>query len=437
MASKFLRHRTWWVKFYHPVTGARIRESLETHDPARAELLRQCIELEVALSDPRFRAAEIPSHLRQEIDSWAANHTNLPGEAQQALIEVNEAPRPAPPTPAVRAQDCQQQTTIDEALKKYFAQIQEENAPMHVQNKVSILRRFLGDERVEQVLGFKKPAGRKALAPFFEGEFLGELTPSMLQDFMEQLPVTRKTKRHYREFFHHFIELCLNFGYLTPTNWHCPNPVAALPSYVTRNRRIVFLTAEQVEEQLRVLTPFPEIRMGVAIMIYAGLRRAETLWLTRDSISSDLSYISVLNRIDHEHDIESSLKTGERTVTILPPLAKLLQEYLPGLKSKWLVPARSGERWEGDNFAKNLRKKNEEAGIKWTCLHYRHTYATQRAAEGWPLFRIAKEMGNSAAVVEEYYAGFIRPSAPPACVPDGIGAPDALREFRLVQGGAA
>lgn len=42
------------------------------------------------------------------------------------------------------------------------------------------------------------------------------------------------------------------------------------------------------------------------------------------------------------------------------------------------------------------------------CLHFRHTYATQRAAEGWPLFRIAREMGNSVAVVEEYYAGYIR-----------------------------
>jgi hypothetical protein len=70
MASKFQRRQTWWVKFHHPVTGVRIRESLETHDPARAELLRQRIELEVALREPRFGAAEIPPRLRTEIDSW-------------------------------------------------------------------------------------------------------------------------------------------------------------------------------------------------------------------------------------------------------------------------------------------------------------------------------------------------------------------------------
>jgi hypothetical protein len=61
MASKFMRRRTWWVKFHHPVTGARIRESLETHDPARAELLRRRIELEVALLRPSLPRRRHPS----------------------------------------------------------------------------------------------------------------------------------------------------------------------------------------------------------------------------------------------------------------------------------------------------------------------------------------------------------------------------------------
>jgi len=46
---------------------ARIRESLETHDPARAELLRRRIELKVELCDPRFRAADIPARLRDQV----------------------------------------------------------------------------------------------------------------------------------------------------------------------------------------------------------------------------------------------------------------------------------------------------------------------------------------------------------------------------------
>ncbi len=52
---------------------------------------------------------------------------------------------------------------------------------------------------------------------------------------------------------------------------------------------------------------------------------------------------------------------------------------------------------------------DQQRGLEWNCLMYRHTFATQRAAEGWPLFRIAREMGNSVSVIEDYYAGYIRP----------------------------
>ncbi len=103
--------------------------------------------------------------------------------------------------------------------------------------------------------------------------------------------------------------------------------------------------------------------------------------------------------MDEETDTESSLKTGERTVTILPPLRRILEKHLPTLRTKWLVPLPKGGRWNGDAFGKRLMAHNAKAGIKWTCLHYRHTYATQRAAEGWTLLRISHEMGNSVAIV--------------------------------------
>lgn len=177
-----------------------------------------------------------------------------------------------------------------------------------------------------------------------------------------------------------------------------------------RNRRIVFLTAEQVEEQLRTLEPHPNLRIAAAIMIYAGLRRAEALWLPREAISRDLSYLSVVNQIDHAADIESSLKTGERTVTLPPPLKALLTAHLSTLNGKWIVPSPTGRQWNGDAFGKMLKRVNTASGLKWSSLHYRHTFATHRAAEGWSLFRLAKEMGNSVSVVEEYYAGYLRPS---------------------------
>ena len=73
-----------------------------------------------------------------------------------------------------------------------------------------------------------------------------------------------------------------------------------------------------------MLKPHPAIHRAVAIMIFAGLHRAETLWLAPTSIAPDLSFLSVTNRVDRDVDIESSLKAGARTVTIMPALRAVL-----------------------------------------------------------------------------------------------------------------
>lgn len=413
MVSKFLRRQKWWVKLRHPVTGESIRESLETGDPARAELLRQRLDLEIALLDPRFGAAEIPQRLREALSLRSSDSPLLLDEAQAPSPHPRSAPIVSVPHKRV---------SVDEAITAYLRFITSENAPLHVANKVSILRRFIGAPRFEKAGGPVKTKRRRLNKtevvpdpePFFTGIYLDEITPVLVQGFLEGLGVGRKTMRHYREMFHHFFEVCLKFDLYVPKNWHRPNPIAALPSYASRNKRIVFLTEAQVDEQIARLGGDRAVQMAVQIMIQAGLRRAEALWLTKNSIAPDLSFLSVLNRLDDENDIESSLKTGERAVTSLPPLRRALEKYLPSLSGQWIVPNGRGARWRPDCFSKRLRTLNRSFGLTWTCLPYRHTYATQRAAEGWTLFQIAKEMGNSAAVVEEYYAGYIRPSAPQA-----------------------
>jgi site-specific recombinase XerD len=408
MASKFLRRQTWWLKLRHPGTGALIRHSLDTADSARAELLRQRIEIEAALLQPSIKDIEIPGTLRTRL-GLVPPPTGFVAEPKPVTAVSN----PPIVVPARR-------TTVDGAVAAYLRYIAAENAELHIANKVSMLRRFIGASRVEKLGG---PARVKRLRakdgnghapeppPFFEGEFLDEITAVIVQDFLDGLQVGKKTKRHYREFFHHFFEVCMKLGFYHPTNIRYPNPIGALPSYMKRNRGIVFLKQDEIDTVLTLLAPNPAFRIAAAIMIYAGLRRTEALWLTKDSIAADRSYLSVVYRKDEEADLENSLKTGERAVTILPPLRKILDEYLSTLQGDWVIPNPKGKRWRPDSFTKQLSRILRGAKHPWTCLHFRHTYATQRAAEGWPLFRIAKEMGNSVAVVEEYYAGYIRPDS--------------------------
>ena len=405
MASKFVRGAKWWIKCRHPATGQLIRESLETSDEARAELLRQRITLEVELLQPRFQAVTIPDALRNALKlKAAADAANGGGDAPQQRSEM----------PFPNRTPCR--TSIEKALAVYYKFIESDNAPHHVANKLSKLRRFFGRGRVQKIIdptGTKFPAklgqSDHPTEAFFNGTYLDEITPGIVQEFIERRKICQKTKRHYRELFHHFFEVCLKNDLYQPSNLHRPNPIAALPSYVTRNHRIVFLNKDQIDEQLTALDGQPEIQLAVALMIYAGLRRSEALWLTRDSIAADRSFLSILNRVDQDEDIEGSLKTGQRSVTILPPLKAILEDYLPRLRSDWLIPKPDGKRWGANGFSRKLRKINEVHKLKWTCLHFRHTYATQRAAEGWPLFRIAKEMGNSCGMVEQHYAAFVRP----------------------------
>lgn len=411
MASKFLRRQKWWTKFRHPATGETVRASLETSDAAKAELLRERIELHAALLDPRFQAVEIPESLGAILGLAPAPQ---PVAVAAAVPAVGVMPHPSllPISPKPR-------TTVDEAFAAYYRYISAENVALYVANKLSIFRRFFGAERIEKAgAPAKQKRRRKAdggvvadAPPFFTGTYMDEITPVLVQQFIEGADISRKTQRHYREVLHHFFEVCLKLDLYTPTNWHRPNPIAALPSYISKNHRITYLTADDVTTQLAALKCDPSTQMAATIMIHAGLRRAEALWLTKDAIAPDLSFISVRNRVDEETDTESTLKTGERTVTILPPLRKALKPYLRTLKGRWVIPDKLGKRWRPDCFTTHLRKLNDAAGLPWTCLTFRHTYATQRAAESWTLFRISKEMGNSAAMVEQYYAAYIHPGS--------------------------
>lgn len=389
MASIYQRGNIFWMKTLDPRDGKLMRISLDTPDPAQAELIRKRWEAEVVMRAPEFQAVEIPSPLRDLLPS----HRIVQEPATNGSITASSpigmlfTPRRAP---------------IEQIIQEYLVWVRAENAHHHVQSKISIIKKFFGS----------KAAGTKDnVAPWCKIENLSEITSAMVQRFIEKEPRAISTYRHYREVFLQLFNFAIKNNYYIPVNFLYPNPMASLPSYTTKNLHIVFLDDAQIEEQLSVLEPYPVVRMAVATMIHAGPRRAEALWLQRSHFADDLSSMSILNVNDDEKDEVSSLKTGSRPVTVLPVLKEMLIPYLAGLKGQWLFPSPMGMRWHKDNFSDALRKANAPHKLKWTCNHYRHTYATHRAREGWSIFRVAKELGNTVAIVERYYAAFFQPDA--------------------------
>lgn len=258
---------------------------------------------------------------------------------------------------------CLPSVTAQEVISEYLAYIEVQNTKHHARNKKTHLKRFFGAKAVG--LDDDKQVG------VFKGTLLCEVRAADIQTMIDGLAGGKKTKRHYRNTFHALFEFALKRGHFASTNFRYPNPMSALPTYHDRNKPIVYLTQAQIDHLLEILKPVPTVHIAVAVMIYAGLRRAEMLWLRKENISPDLRFISVVNKTDEETDIESSLKTGERSVPIVPALKPILEEYLKGIKSDWLVPSPTGLQWLGENFGDKHRNLLRAAELEHKLAYVR------------------------------------------------------------------
>jgi integrase len=416
MASITRNGKLYWLKGRNPLTGACVRVSLETADKARAVLLLRKWEAWSALFLPEFGGSDLPPRMRELLTGVPPGFAcllhpvqYLPAPGHVAAIPTSPVAvqPPPPPEPPLRW-----------LLREYLEYCKSENSKHHAANKASKVKAAFGPTAVK---GDGPLDGPLACAR------LSEVTASKVQHFIEERrkkdgnPLGKKTRRHYREVFSDLYEFAMRRDHYHPTNVRYPNPMTAgLPSYEDRNRLIEFLEEEQITTQLDALRPYPALRAAAATMIYAGPRRGECLWLQVKSIQAR-SYLSIRNLLDEAGDLTSSLKTGSRTVAIEPELMAIFDAYLPTLKGPWLFPSPTGRRRDKDHFSTALREANVAAGLPWSSMHFRHTFATRNARAGVSVFSLARAMGTSVAMIERYYAGFFPPSARGASLVTGPG----------------
>jgi len=372
----------WWTKFYHPRTFRCLRASLGTADPHEARRMLGRLEAEIVLRKPEIAEAELPEKILDAIG---------PGPASP--LTVTEAVHINPVSASV----------ID-AIAAYYRHICADNDSHHAANKLSILRAFFGSATVESATC---TACREVTLPYFKGKTIDGITPVLLQQFLSAKEVSDKTRKHYRQVFHHFFEKMIDFSLFVPSNPLRPNPAAALPHYEDKNEVIIFLNEDEITAQLAALESDQKIHLAVEIMIHAGLRREEVLGLRTEDISPEAKTIKVAKYIDPRTNEPRKLKTGWRDVPVVPVLRERLLKYLDGHEGFWLLPGWNDERWTADHFSKSLAGLNKNVGLTWTCNEYRHTYATHLAKSGASLFKIAKLMGNSHQIVERHYAQFV------------------------------
>ena len=217
------------------------------------------------------------------------------------------------------------------------------------------------------------------------------------------------------------------------------NPAAKVRPYKEHASEISYLNMLQIDEQLHALRFNPRLQTMVALLIYAGVRREELLWITKDDIiltpapgsvpgSNRPSMIRIQAKTINGQYWQPKTKRN-RAVPISKSLRQYLDRYTP-LENEYglYFPSPKGELWDPDNFSSDLRNANKAANLQWACLDYRHTFGSQLAQNGVSLYKISTLMGNSPEICRKHYASLV-----PEALVEEVEFGEAMRSFQMTK----
>jgi len=312
-------------------------------------------------------------------------------------------------------------------------------------NDVGRLRAFFGQICGELTLGRPGKGGGKIGSTPYPDKFahahvrvklLEDVTPAMINRFIGDRirddAWAAKTANDFREVLHRLFAFAIKHHGFCSRERRYPNPVAAVERQREPAPQIRFLSLEQIEVQLRILKGHPVIWALVATYIYAGLRREEALWLTREDLDLERRMIKIQAKTIEGQKWQPKTRRN-RAVPISETLLGILRTYQPPHRGAWFFPSPKGKRWHPDNFSQELRKINAAHGLAWGCLDFRHSFGSQLAQKGESLFKIATLMGNSPAICQRHYAALIPETMHdtvefPSREPKVVASPDGPQE---------
>ncbi|OHB60974.1 MAG: hypothetical protein A2Y12_06335 [Planctomycetes bacterium GWF2_42_9] len=126
---------------------------------------------------------------------------------------------------------------------------------------------------------------------------------------------------------------------------------------------ITFLSLKDIADQLKICEDKPILHAMVATYIYAGLRREEAMWLTRDDVDLDSRLIRIRAKTVDGQKWQPKTKRN-RAVPISDVLYEILNGYRPPVNCTWFFPSTTGKRWDTDNFSQDLREINNKNNLK-------------------------------------------------------------------------
>jgi integrase len=255
----------------------------------------------------------------------------------------------------------------------------------------------------------KEGQDRRRRALVIEAPSFEQITTAQIAAFISGQVQSRglapKTANRYREISTRLFNWAMQqFGIRMPDK---SNPAAQVDRYKERAPEIRFLTLQQIGEQLDALADKRQIQTMVAVLIYAGLRREEVLWLTHEDIdlkTGTNGTIRVRAKTVGGESWQPKTKIN-RAVPISTTLRRYLDAYRPRIvPGGWYFPSPEDKRWDPDNFSQDLRAFNGKTHLPWACLDYRHIFGTQLAMKGESLYKIR---GNLPEICRRHYAAVL------------------------------
>ncbi|MGC8561424.1 MAG: tyrosine-type recombinase/integrase [Phycisphaerae bacterium] len=315
-------------------------------------------------------------------------------------------------------------TPIDQVIGAYIRHIRIYKTAKSAQTDTYYLREAFGPICPELEITSRKPsqlARKRPIVPgqdrrrkpiVIEASSFEQITTAQIAAFIsgqfQGRGLAPKTANRYREILVRLFNWTMQQGGV-----HLPgdnNPAARVQRYKEHAPEIRFLTLQDIDTQLIALRLKPQLQTMVAMYIYAGLRREELLWLTIDDVdlaNGPHGLIRIRAKTIGEQFWQPKTKVN-RAVPISSTLRQYLDQYAPRKSTdRWYFPSPTGQRWDPDNFSQDLRAANQEAGLPWGSLDYRHTFGSQLAMKGESLYKIATLMGNSPEICRRHYAALI------------------------------
>jgi len=315
-------------------------------------------------------------------------------------------------------------TPIAEVIAAYVEHIRSAKTPKSAQTDIYYLRDVFGPitaglkvtSRKLSAKSKKRPPkpgqDRRRRAPVIECSHFEAITTAQISAFISGQMANRglspKTGNRIRDTLSALFSWAMKQrGIQMPGG---KNPVTAVIKYKESAPKIRFLTLQQIDEQLKALADDLQLQVMVSVLIYAGLRREELLWLTADDIdwtAGTYGMIRVRAKTIGGESWEPKTKKN-RGVFVSRSLRHYLDKWrLKGGKGTWLFPNSAGGRFDPDNFSRDLRCANGAKGLDWTNLDFRHTFGSQLAMRGESLYKIATLMGNTPQIAERHYASLM------------------------------